>query len=420
MEFNNVHLIGVSGIGMSALACWLANENLNVSGCDLKEPYFSLEEENVIFMKGHSIEHLRNIDTVIYSSAIKPNHKELLAAKNFGLNILHRANALALLANKTDLIAVTGTHGKTTISAMIAWILYKAREKVVAAIGGVNPIWGKNFIFLGNKWGVIEADESDKSLNFYKPKIAVITKIELDHPDNFKDVDEIKKTVKVFSSKAELVITDSDCFTNSNNDLVLGKDFGFKYRKIIIGSEEYDLQLNEGLDFEFNYYNASFAVAAVKNIVSPDKAVEYLKDFPGTKRRTEFIGTFKGIKIFDDYAHHPTQVKKIIEQFKKKYGKVAFVFEPHRYSRLNKLFDEFVEALKEAEFLALMPVYSAGETDKLSTSDDLAKAINSSTKILINLKQVREWVENLSKIEAIVFLGAGNVSKLGHNLAKSV
>ncbi len=406
------HLIGVGGIGLSAVALWLKKEGEEVSGCDARRGYTFdvMAEEGIKCFVGHDPAHLHGVEVVGVSTAISAEHEELKAAYQLGLEVLPRAALLARLANRYYQIAVTGTHGKTTTSAMISWILYRMSYPFVSAIGGVVREWGSNFYWSGKEVAVIEADESDRTLTYYRPSIAVITNVELDHPDFYSSKEEVLSEIRNFAEKSKRVVTTVDL--GMKGMLLKGRDWDVVGNRLEYLGKSYELNLK--VPGRHNLLNAALAIIAVSEVIPIAEAVEAISSFQGVARRLEVIGRFNEMLIYDDYAHHPTEVEAVIKTLKEKHSRVAVVFQPHRYSRLEKFIDQFAQALKMADEVAVLPVYSAGEKKGSITSEDLANQLG---RKVIDKYEVKDYLNKLRGFEAVAFLGAGDITKIAHKIA---
>ena len=380
---NKIHFIGIGGIGVSGLASIYLSKGLKVSGSDLTQSAVTddLKGKGAKVFIGHNEKNLRNPNKVIYSPAIPETNPELKKAKELGIKCLSYPEALGELTKDYFTIAVAGTHGKSSTASMVAQILIKAGLDPTFVIGTKpGSRVGKS------KYLVIEADEYKKSFLNYHPDLAVVTNIEADHLDYFKDLEEIKSVFKEFKSQA----------------------------KKVLNWKEEDIKLQ--VPGEHNRKNASVALAVARELGIDDKvSKEALFEYRGVWRRFEIKGELNGALIVDDYAHHPTEVKATIEGAKEGYPdkEIVAVFQPHQYLRLAKLFDEFSNSFGSADKVVITDVFSvAGREEGVKkTGEDLAKAIPGSE--FVSFPDLREFVKKITKPgRVILMLGAGDIYKV--------
>ncbi len=393
-EEQRIHFIGVGGVGMSGIAHVAADQGIKVSGSDIKESRYTkdLRDNGVEVHIGHSADNIpEGNPIVVISTAILENNPELIAARERGLEIWHRAKMLAHLGRGLDTLAVAGTHGKTTTSSMLASTLDALGEQPTFLIGGIVRSYGTNAHSGLGKYYVVEADESDKSFTYLSPKAVLVTNIETDHLDHYENLDEI---YKVFGDFIALVPQDGmvvacgedaalvDLVKKSNRPM---RTYGF--------SEECDVRIVEwqqkGVSSTFtllmpdgrtikgsikqnpgvhNVLNGAGVIALLDTLGFDAQAVaNALADFSGVRRRFDLIGEAAGVTVVDDYAHHPTEIAATIKAAKDlDFNRVHVLFQPHRYSRAplftEVLRDEFGCAFDQADTLTFMNVYPAGET----------------------------------------------------------
>lgn len=414
--------MGVGGAGCSAAFAIAKYQGFNVTGCDLEQTSPYLDKKLKKFVKtGHDPKHLIDIGVVVYSPAVislDEENKELAEAKKGGLEVLSWDQFVAreLLKDKF-VIAVAGTHGKGTVTAMIGVILEKAGFDPTCLVGAVVSDWGKNYRVGKSKYFVIEADEySEKFLNFV-PNIAAITNIEFDHPEYFKDLAHLQKTFKKFVDKLP---DDSALVTGA------GVDLENKNGNTIKASDPLKLDLK--MLGEFNQYNAAVAYAVAEKLnIKEEQIFKTLEDFNGVERRFEFIGEEKGVLVFDDYAHHPTAITKTLKAVREKFPgkKIRVVYQPHLYTRTKVLFDDFVKSFSEARVdeVILVPIFAAREKNKVGiSSGDLAKSIKGNrAKYLPSLDEAANYlVKNVAVGDVILTMGAGDIYKLPRKILKKL
>lgn len=448
---NKFHFIAIGGVGMSALAKYLAERGAEVSGSDIQESKYThlLEEKGVKVTIGHNENNIKSNMIIVASTAIKDNNPEIIKAKKLGLKIYHRSDILKMISDEFSqnkdsyFIGFSGTHGKTTTSGMCAYILNKAGLKPSYVVGGIIPELNTNGEYTDNKYFSAELDESDGTLVKYSTDIAVINNIEEDHLDFYKNgfSDIIKTFDKYLSNKPnQKVIINTDNIGNKEfiktypiyNYITFGKDnskYTIKNVKLIDLGSEFDIFCNDKkLDTiklsvlgEHNIYNATAVYIALKEAgVNVSTIKDHFTTFSGMGRRFQKICEFNGIKIYDDYAHHPSEIKTTLDSLKnavKDKNRVIAIFQPHRYTRLKGLWDEFKTAFESADLTVVTDVFPAGE-EKIEgvSSENFVKATFNDKFIYSkgDLSQNAIEIANLTNVgDIIVTLGAGTVTKLG-------
>jgi UDP-N-acetylmuramate--alanine ligase len=428
-----VHLMGIGGAGVSALARVLLARGDEVSGCDVKESSTTaeLEDAGVRIELGHDPEHVLFQDLLVYSGAIKSS-PELDAARAMGVKVLTRAEMLAELIAQGDSIAVGGSAGKTTVTFMIGHILTEAGLDPTVLVGdGSSSRAGRS------KWLVAEVDESDGTLVLHHPKRAIVTNIELDHTDHFKDVEGVQDLFGQFiaglPADGLAVLCADDERARSLTSPARRVTYGF--------NEEADYRCGEGRPFTIHHHgrelgrvnlkqpgihnvqNATGAAAMALELgVSFSDVAGALERFPGAHRRLEFIGVFQGAAVYDDYGHHPTKVRATLQAARElRHRRLIVVFQPHRYSRLAALMRDFTRAFTRADKVLVLDVYSAGEDNPTGVqATDLADQLPNGTYVG-DFQGARQALEGLVGPDDIVLLmGAGDIRKLGDELAQRV
>ncbi len=379
-----VHLIGIGGIGMSGIAEYLAGKKYDIAGSDISAGAITrrLSKLGVNIFEGHSENNLsEDTELVIYSSAVKNDNPEYLKAVRLKKRLVKRAEALGNIINDKFVIAVSGTHGKTTTTAMIAKILIEGKYDPTVFVGGnIDFLDGGSSRIGKSNIAIVEADEYDRSFLQIKPDIAVITNIDPDHLDIYKDIEDIKNNFRKFIQNSKKDFKVIGCGDDENVIEVL-KDFknkilyGFrKSNEVVIEDVSFGkkgVSYKIGSDYiilkvlgEHNILNSAAAYLAAKNFnVSDENFNETMNSFKGVKRRLE-LKYDNGIKIYDDYAHHPTEVKATLSAIRKTGPtRVITVFQPHLYSRTRDFYKEFGEAFSGTDILLLAKIYPARETE---------------------------------------------------------
>jgi UDP-N-acetylmuramate--alanine ligase len=425
--------MGIGGAGVSALARVYLARGDEVSGCDVNESTTTaeLEDAGIRIEVGHDPEHVLFQDLIVYSGAIKSS-PELDAARAMSVKVLSRAEALAELIAESDSIAVGGSAGKTTVTYMIGHILTEAGLDPTVLVGdGSSSRSGRS------KWLVAEVDESDGSLILHHPKRAVITNIELDHTDHFKDVEGVRELFAQFvaglPADGVAVLCADDERSGSLETAARRVTYGFSEladyrcddeRPFAIHHQGRELgRVNLRQPGRHNVQNATGAAAMALEVgVSFADVAGALERFPGAHRRLEFIGVFQGASVYDDYGHHPSKVRATLQAARELRGRrVIVVFQPHRYSRLTALMQDFSRAFTGADRVLVLDVYSAGEDNPTGVqATDLADRLPNGIYVG-DFKGARETLENLvGPGDLLLLMGAGDIRKLGDELAQRV
>lgn len=398
-HISSVYFIGIGGVGMSGIARVAFDQGLQVSGSDLRESRYTkqLEDAGITVHIGHDAKNIYGTgsddgpDLVVTSTAILDNNPELKAAKDRGLLIWHRAQMLAYLGRNLKTLAVAGTHGKTTTSSMLASVLDTMGLDPTFLIGGIVRSYGTNAHSGQGSYYVVEADESDKSFTYLSPHAVLVTNIETDHLDHYKNLSEIRANFATFIQSvhegANLAVVcgeDSELvkLAKSTGVNVLTYGFGDDFDIAITSYETqgikslFSLRLPSGEEVHtqikqnpgrHNVLNGAGVLGLIDALgLSAQEAASALAEFAGVKRRFDLVGEAEGITVVDDYAHHPTEIAATIDAASKLgYSRVCVLFQPHRYSRAplftEVLHDEFGAAFDKADTLTFMDVYPAGE-----------------------------------------------------------
>ena len=445
---SHIHMIGIGGISMSAIAHILLSLGFKVSGSDRTKTNLTdnLEKLGVLVIEGQKAENIENPDLVCYTAAIAKDDPELLMAKEKEIPCLERAQLLGQLMTLYRYpIAVAGTHGKTTTTSMLSLILLNAKMDPTILVGGELPQISGNYKIGATDYLVCEACEYVESFLNFRPFLSIITNIEADHLDYFGNLTNIITSFKKFASlntpSGHIIVCSDDKNTlsvvqNTHTNVV---KYAIKDKKADFVAENIRINENKGASFDalfkgefflslsmqvagaHNILNALGALAAAYCLgVSKEAIKQGLESFYGAKRRFEKLGEFNGIPVIDDYAHHPTEIKATLSMVKEQgYNNVWCIFQPHTYSRTLSLFDEFVEALPIADKLIIEDVYSAREKyDGRIHSCDLALAIPKAVYMNDFGATVRYIKKNAKPGDVVLTVGAGDVFKIGKELVK--
>lgn len=443
--FECVHFIGIGGTGMSAIANILLNLGYKVSGSDLKvsDGLMRLKQLGARVYLGHDAENVDGADLVVVSSAIPTTNPEYMEAVKNEIPVVHRADMLSLLMKPKKGIAVTGAHGKTTTTSMLSLILNKNNFKPTVIIGGeVNDIGGNATLGTG-EYLVAEADESDGSFMKLAPYIGVITNIENDHLDYYKNMERMKASFKKFINN----IKDGGfAILGIDNKYVreIAKEmdkkhftFGIKHEADYMAKnisfngimtqfdvyfrDEFLTSVRLNVPGLHNVYNATAAFAVCDKIgIKPEKIAKSLQEFKGVKRRFQVIGNANEVKIIDDYAHHPTEIKAVLKAARLcKPRKIYAIFQPHRYSRTKMLAKDFGKAFSDADEVIVTQIYSAGEMQKDKISDEvIVNELKQNGKKAVFIKNKEDIPDYLAKKvmpgDYVITIGAGDICEVAY------
>jgi len=447
LEKGPFHFVGIGGISMSGIARLLLEQNFQVSGSDImdSEMLQGLKQSGAKISIGHDPQNVIGAGVVVVSSAIPEDNCELKEAKRLGIPIWQRAQMIARLMEGKKGVAIAGTHGKTTTTSMISLVLEQSGLDPTVLIGGELNDLGGNAKLGNGDLIVTEADESDGSFLFFSPEIAVITNIELDHPDYFSSykmvLDIFKRFISRVSPQGTLVVCadnpgvkDLLCeYEPQSRVLTFGLEEGFlrghNSRVFSGGSsseifwgEEYLGELNLQVPGFHNIYNA-LAVMGVGLSLGLDFSLikKGLENYSGVQRRFEIKGEEQGVKVVDDYAHHPTEIKATIEAARSgNPKKVVAVFQPHRYSRTKYLLQGFVDALKQADRIIITSIYAASEPPIPGISGERLGELLKKEKgekavsFYSDMEKIPELLSpELKSGDIVLTLGAGNIHQVG-------
>lgn len=446
-----IHFIGVGGISISALAKLVMHYGAKVSGSDAvdSERLDELRAKGAKIWVGSKPNEI-DADFVVYTSAVSPNDAELVFAKNVGILTYERHEFLGIVSTKfKKVIAISGTHGKTTTTGMLTAIFYQAKKLFTSHIGG-DVLGFSNLVTCGDEFFITEACEFRRSFLSLYPDLAVILNIESDHPDCFHNEEELLFAFKRFASQVksggavviksglehicenEHIIT----FTNENSRMDKCTYSSVKQENGILTSNAFDVfengdyvcSVDMHLKGEHNVSNAIAAFAVARQCgVSVEDIKIALEEFRGVKRRFEIMGTVNGAEIVFDYAHHPSEIRAAIAVARRQYRRLAVVFQPHTYSRTKSLLPAFLNCFSLADLLAILPTYPAreSESDGMSAENLFVEllqkhernALTARYNLLSSLEDGARFVMKAAdEYDCILVLGAGDVIDVAHML----
>ncbi len=449
----NVHFIGIGGISMSGLAEILIENSFTVSGSDMNNSDMTthLKALGVNVFIGHRSSNIPlNTDLVVYTAAIAVDNSELVYAKDNDIPVMDRAELLGqIMSNYSCSIGVSGTHGKTTTTSMLSNIFIEAKKDPTITVGGILDIISGNIKIGGSEFFITEACEYANSFLKFHPTVAIVLNVEEDHLDFFKDLEEIKQSFSTYLSNVPdsgFIVINSDI--KDYKELVKDKsctiitygsnpEYSDWYPQNIVfdsnGHGVFDLyykgsffkKVNNNATGMHNIYNSIAAIAASICVgIDEETAVAALSDFASPRRRFEYKGSLHDIKLYDDYAHHPTEIKATIEAAKKfDYNKLWVVFQPHTYSRTKAFLEDFAAALSLADQVIVTDIYAAREKDPGDIhANDL---VNIMKKNYLNCRYISSFdeieyylLQNLCPKDMLITMGAGNINLIGEDLIK--
>lgn len=450
-----IHFVGIGGIGMSGLAQIMKTMNFDVQGSDINQNknIENCKRLGIKILIGHKKKNIKRVTILVKSSAIKSNNVELLEAKKNKIPIYDRIEMLANIIYLKKNIIITGSHGKTTTTSLVAKVISAARLDPTIINGGViNSL--KNNAKLGQgAWAVVEADESDGSFLKVPINYSIVTNIDKEHLDYYKNFNNLLEAFKKFIEKTPPIGKSFLCLDDSNirkiiknikirNYLTYGFHEDSNYQvcnlKHKINFTKFDLKIKNigfknihiknillNLIGKHNVLNATATFSLCLNLGLKENVIKKaLKDFSGVQRRLTLVFKKNKIQFYDDYAHHPTEIKSVLEGIKaiSMKRKIISIFQPHRYSRIKNLKFEFASCFKNSDQVILCPVYAAGEsTDKTYNEKRFAQLISKFSKTQVILIEnendlTKYFRKNLIKDEIVIGMGAGSISKWMYNL----
>jgi UDP-N-acetylmuramate--alanine ligase len=459
----HVHFIGIGGSGLSAIARLLKESGYTVTGSDKSLSPFAmdLQKEGINVFVGHHPRNVTGADWVVRSSAVTDDNVEVIAAKNAGIPVYKRSDFLGQLMTEKTGIAVAGTHGKTTTTAMIAWMLYAMQRDPSFIIGGtMNNLKVNARAGQGNAF-VIEADEYDRMFLGLKPQISVVTNLEHDHPDCYPTFDDMFEAFKNF---VDLLPPDGTLIACAESESAASLLSHARHKGLSVVSYNFQTEMTinspqwmqarspkpntrGGYDFsamtnlgtsaanvvnvslqvpgEHNIRNAlaALSVAAVMNLPLQE-AADALGEFTGTGRRFDVKGETKGVTVVDDYAHHPTEIRATLSAAKARYPgrRIVAVWQPHTYSRVQTLFVEFTRAFADADVVLVTEVYASREAKQdFSSAEVVSSMPHQSARYSGSLDETTKYLlKNLTSGDVLIVLSAGDADQVSANVLKGL
>ena len=440
-----IHFVGIGGIGMSGIAEVLLNLGYTVQGSDLKASKITerLQSLGATIFIGQEGKNLAAAEVVVISSAIKSDNPELQEARLKGLPVVRRAEMLAELMRLKSNVAIAGTHGKTTTTTMVATLLDKSGIDPTVINGGIIHAYGSNARMGQGEWMVVEADESDGTFNRLPATVAVVTNIDPEHMEHWGDFDSLRQGFLDFVSNIPFYGLAVCCTDHSEVQALVGKisdrrviTYGFNAQadvravnlKYKGGVAHFDVELQAEertienchlpMTGDHNVSNALAAIAVARHLgMKSSEIKEALANFKGVNRRFTKVGEVNGVTIIDDYGHHPVEIAAVLKAARQaSEGRIIAVHQPHRYSRLNSLFDDFCSCFNEADVVAIADVFAAGEDPIAGASrDDLVTGLirhgHRHARAIHSEEDLERLVREQSEAgDIVVCLGAGTIS----------
>lgn len=441
------HLIGIGGVSMSSLAEVLCGMGINVTGSDMNEGpnVINLREKKIPVSIGHRAENIAgDVDFVVRTAAVHDDNPEIISAHERGIPVFERTQAWgAISKDYSNALCISGTHGKTTTTSMCTHILMAADRDPTVMIGGTLPLLNAGHRVGHGNTIVMEACEYYNSFLSFHPTVAVILNIEADHLDFFKDLEDVERSFRLFASRVPeygYVVANNDDKNTMDTIRGIGRKvitFGLnpdadvyaENIRYIGAATEFDI-MYKGQPFtdvtlhvpgQHNVKNALAATAAAICLGVRPNAVKYgLAGFNGAGRRFEFKGKFNGADVYDDYAHHPGELKALLDTVEKlNYKRTVLVFQPHTYSRTAALFDDFVAQLKRPDVLLLSEIFAAREKNTIGISSaSLAERVLHS-RFFPSFGELENALRETARPgDIILTVGAGDIYKIGENIVK--
>jgi UDP-N-acetylmuramate--alanine ligase len=447
-----IHFTGIGGIGMSGIAEFLYNQGLDISGSDLKKTDLTnhLESKGIRVYEGHNPKLVYDVDVVVKSSAVKDDNPEIQAAKSLKIPVIRRAEMLAEITRMSFSIGISGTHGKTTTTSMTGLVLETAGLDPTIIVGGKVKNYGSNNVMGSGKYIVVEADEYDHSFLSLTPCIAGITNIDTDHLDCYRNLDDIKGAFIEYANKVPFFGSVIACLDDPGVQAILPdvnkklitygfsrqadiqaqnikmKDFKASYDVCYKGYNLGNITMN--VTGRHNIQNSLLAVGIGLELdIRFESIKEALMQFSGVYRRFELKGTAGSVTVYDDYAHHPTEIIATLEGFKDSTDRrIVALFQPHLFSRTRDLYHEFGNAFFSCDCLILAPIYPARETVIPGVTSrliaDVAIQSGHHNVILVesNDSIVQEALSILKQDDILITMGAGNIWQYGEEILHSL
>jgi UDP-N-acetylmuramate--alanine ligase len=456
---SKIHLIGIAGSGLSAIALVLLESGFTVSGSDRTESSYVnvLKEKGARIYFGHHSENVAGVDLVVRSSAVPDDNVEVIEARKSGVPVLKRADFIGELMKDRFGIAVAGTHGKTTTTAMISWVLFQLNQDPTFIVGSKIRDIETNARAGSGPYFVIEADEYDGMFLGLKPNVAVLTNMEYDHPDCYPDPDLYRQAFLQFTRQiaadgvliycgddpgAENVAreasgvkilsygTSASCDYLAENislNILGGNDFDVRVKTDYSELKPFKLRVSLQIPGEHNIRNAlaSLATAHLLNLSMKDAAIA-LANFQGTGRRFEILGEADGVTVIDDYAHHPTEIRATLSAARAKYpGRYLWVvWQPHTYSRTRSFLPEYLTAVRDADRLLIMEIFAAREkkpADGFSSLQIVSASQHPAAQYISGLSEASQLLlQDLAPGDVMLVLSAGDADRLSSEVLQAL
>ena len=454
-----VHFIGIGGIGMSGIAEVLHNLGYRVQGSDQADSanVQRLRDKGIECFVGHRAENLGDAEVVVVSTAIKKTNPELKAARDKVLPVVRRAEMLAELMRFRQAVAIGGTHGKTTTTSMVATLLDAGGLDPTVVNGGIINAYGTNARMGEGEWMVVEADESDGTFLKLPADIAVVTNIDPEHLDHYGSFDKVREAFRQFVENVPFYGFGVMCTDHPEVQALVSRiedrrvitygenaqaDVRFESHRMDGAVSEFDVIIRDRktgaqsvikdlrlpMPGRHNVSNATAAIAVANELgISAEEIRKGLSAFGGVKRRFTHTGSWNGVEIFDDYGHHPVEIKAVLRAARDSTkGRVIAIAQPHRFTRLHDLFDDFSACFNDADTVIMAPVYAAGE-DAIDgvNSEALTQRIRAGghrdARYIEGPGEIAPLVRDLAKAgDFVVFLGAGNITQWAYALPKEL
>ena len=451
------HIIGIGGIGMSAIAEILVAKGYTVQGSDQKESanVKRLRAKGIRVFVGHDAVNLIGACYVVISTAVKPTNPELAAARARGLTIIRRAEILAELMRLYSTISISGTHGKTTTTSLLSHIFAEAGMEPTVITGGIINAWGSNARLGQGKWMIVEADESDGTFTRLPTEVGIVTNIDPEHPGYFGSVAAMHREYEAFLRNIPFFGLAVACIDHPVVRAMVGElNLRADGRRLLTYGQSADADLRlTGLHIEGNTtffdcevgaqvrggarrleswsvpipgaHNALNALAAIA--VASEAGIEDVKiraamaGFSGVKRRFQFAGEWNGVAIYDDYGHHPAEISAVLSAARGgAKGRVIAIVEPHRFTRVRDLFEDFSRCFKDADHVIVAPLYTAGESpipgiDGAALAQGIRASGHRSVEAVDDVAYLADAIKRVARpLDSVVFLGAGNSTEWAH------
>ncbi len=454
-DLGSIHFVGIGGIGMSGIAEVLANLDYTVTGSDVSESanVKRLREKNIHVAVGHDAKNIDGASVVVVSSAIKRDNPELIAARAKRLPVVRRAEMLAELMRLKSAVAIAGTHGKTTTTSMVATLLDAGGLDPTVINGGIINAYGTNARLGAGDWMVVEADESDGTFLKLPADVAIVTNVDPEHLDHFKTFDAVKEAFKAFVENVPFYgfavmctdhpqvqtlvgrIEDRRIITYGENPQADARLVGLTnkggvshFSVVFRGRDAQAEHVIDGLTLPMpgrhNALNATAAIAVAHELLVPDEHIRTaIASFGGVKRRFTRTGEWNGVIVIDDYGHHPVEIAAVLRAARESNGgRVIAVVQPHRYTRLKELFEQFCTCFNDADAVIVADVYSAGEQPITDIDrDHLVMGIRArghrNVSALESSERLASMIRGIAQPgDMVVCLGAGNITQWAYAL----